>query len=107
MILSENMIPLFGIMLLIVKIARLKLDWRAVRGAFAGMFPGIAGARQLLGAGEPLRGDDTLERIEPVMIVGLAGVRIAGGLRLLDLLPDRRRPFGPREHAARVERQRQ
>src|ERR1700733_9950078 len=92
---------------LIVKVARLELDRRAVRGAFAGVLPGVARARELLRVGDALLGDDALQRGEPVMIIGLAGVGIAGGLRLLDLVTERRRPFRPGEQAALVERQRQ
>src|SRR6516162_11676362 len=89
---------------LIVEVARLELDRRAVRGAFAGMLPRVAGARQLLRVGQSFGSDDALERVEPVMIVGLAGVWIAGGLRLLDLLAERRRPFRPGERTALVQR---
>ena len=35
---------------------------------------------------------------EPVVIIGLAGIGIAGGLRLLDFFAERRRPFLPGEH---------
>src|SRR5271168_3372050 len=41
------------------------------------------------------------------MIIGLAGIGIAGGLRLLDLVAERHRPFFPGEQAALVELQRQ
>src|SRR5580698_7676597 len=92
---------------LIVKIAWLKLDRCAVRGAFAGVLPGVARALQLPRVGDALFGDDTLQRGEPMMIISLAGIGIAGGLRLLDLVAERRRPFLPGEQAARVERQRQ
>src|SRR5271170_1621557 len=57
--------------------------------------------------GKALGGDDAFERGEPVMIIGLAGIGIAGGLRLLDLVAERCRPFFPGEQAALVERQRQ
>src|SRR5580704_4920676 len=92
---------------LIVKIAWLKLDRRAVRRALAGMLPGMAGARELARVGDAFFGDDALQCSEPMMIIGLAGVGIAGGLRLLDLVAQRRRPFRPGEQAALVERQRQ
>src|SRR5580704_10200763 len=92
---------------LIVKIAWLKLDRRAVRRALAGMLPGMAGARELARVGDAFFGDDAFQRGEPVMIIGLAGVGIAGGLRLLDLVAERRRPFLPGEQAALFERQRQ
>ena len=59
--------------------------------------PGVAGARQRCRIGKALGGDDAFERGEPVMIVGLAGVGIAGGLRFLDFLAERGRPFGPGE----------
>src|SRR5580704_8328873 len=92
---------------LIVKIAWLKLDRRAMRGAFAGMLPGVARALQLPRVGDAFFGDDALQRGEPVMIIGLAGVGIARGLRLLDLVTERCRPFRPGEQATLIERQRQ
>ena len=49
------------------------------------------------------RGDDPLERRQPVAIVGLAGIGVAGLLRPGDLGGKRRRPFRPGEEAAPVE----
>src|ERR1700692_2197795 len=71
------------------------------------MLPSVARARELPRVGDAFFGDDAFQRGEPVMIIGLAGVGIAGGLRLLDLVAERCRPFLPGEQAAFVERQRQ
>ena len=70
------------------------------------MVPGVAVARERLLVGDALRGDDALERIEPVPVIGLAGIGIAGRLRALDLLAEHRRPFRPGEQAARMQRER-
>src|SRR5580692_6019647 len=71
------------------------------------MLPGMARALQLPRVGDAFLGEDTFKCSEPMVIIGLAGVGIAGGLRLLDLLAERCRPFLPGEQAAFVERQRQ
>src|ERR1700733_9088172 len=89
------------------KIVRSQLDRRAVRRALAGALPGVARAAERRRVGEALLSDDALERGQPVMVISLAGIWIAGGLRLLDLVAQRRRPFLPGEQAALVERQRQ
>src|ERR1700675_88025 len=78
-----------------------------MRRSLAGALPGVARARQHVPVGEAFGGDDALERGEPVMVIGFAGVGIAGGLRLFDLVAERRRPFLPGEKSAFVERQRQ
>src|SRR5580704_7443135 len=71
------------------------------------MLPGVARALQLPRVGDAFFGDDAFQRGEPMVIISLAGVGIAGGLRLLDLVAERCRPFLPGEQAAPVERQRQ
>src|ERR1700676_5529661 len=71
------------------------------------MLPGVARALQLPRVGDALFGDDAFKRSEPMMIISLAGIGIAGDLRLLDLVAERCRPFLPGEQAALVERQRQ
>ncbi len=53
------------------------------------------------GIGEAFGGDDALERGEPVVIIGLAGIGIAGGLRFFDFVAEGGRPFFPGEQAAR------
>ena len=88
------------------EVVRLELDRRAMRRAVGGVVPGVAIARERRRVGHAFLGDDPLERVEPVPIVGLAGIGIAGGLRALDLLAERRRPFGPGEQAALVQRER-
>src|SRR5919197_627196 len=88
------------------KILRRQLDRRAVRRAVGGAVPGLVVARELARASDALRRDEPFERVEPVMIVGLAGVGIAGGLGTLDLAAKRGCSFRPGEHAARVQRER-
>src|SRR5215470_107078 len=88
------------------KIVSPDLDRRAVRRAVGSAVPGVVIARELGGAAHALGRDETFQRVEPVMIVGLAGVGIARRLGTLDLLAERRRPFGPGEHAARMQRER-
>src|SRR5262249_52621587 len=90
----------------LAKVVRPQLDRRSVRGAVGGAVPGVMVARELAGVADALRRDETFERVEPVVIVGLAGVGIAGRLRALDLLAERRRPFRPGEHATLVQRER-
>ena len=78
-----------------------------MRRARARPLPRAAGARERVWIGEALRGNDTLERGQPVTIIGLAGIGIAGCLCFLDLVAERGGPFLPGKHAAFVERQRQ
>src|ERR1700730_2456476 len=92
---------------LIVKIGLPQLYRRAVRRAFAGALPGVARARELPRVGDAFFGDDEWQRGQPMVIIGLAVGGVAGGLRLLDLVAERCRPFLPGEQAALVERQRQ
>ena len=51
-------------------------------------------------------GDDALERVEPVVVIGLASIGIARRLRALDLLGKGGRPFRPGEDAAVVQGER-
>ena len=67
------------------------------------MIPGVAGARERACIGDALVGHHAFERSEPMAVIGLAGVGIAGGLRALDLLSESGRPFAPGEQAASVE----
>src|SRR5262249_37541409 len=89
------------------KIFRLELDRRAVRRAVGGMIPGGAIARERRRVGHALAGDEPLERIEPVPVIGLAGVWIAPRLRPLDLFGERPLPIVPAEPAALEHRERQ
>src|SRR5579883_1000414 len=86
------------------EVALLQRDRRAVPGARAGAPPSLGGARQRRRIDEALGGDNAFKRGEPMAIVGLARVGIAGGLRFPDLLAKGLRPFLPGEHAAFVER---
>ena len=79
-----------------VKVLRLQLDRLAVRRAVGGVIPGVLIARERRRVGHALLGDEALERVEPVAVVGLAGVGIARGLRALDLVGERRGPFAAR-----------
>ena len=77
-----------------------------MRRAVGGVVPGVAVAMQEIGSRDALGGDEPLQRREPVPVVGLAGVGIAGGLRALDFFGKRCGPFVPGEHAALVQHQR-
>src|SRR5215469_16742409 len=83
-----------------------KLDRLAVRGAVGGAVPGIVVARKRLAAGDAGLGDQPLERGEPMMIVGLASVGIAGRLGALDLVGEGRGPLRPGKEATLVQRER-
>ncbi len=91
---------------LIVEIARAQLDRLAVRGAVAGMVPGIAIAMQRVLCRDAFFSDDFLQRRQPVRVIGLAGVGIAGGLRALDLGGECCCPFRPCEQPTIIQRQR-
>src|SRR5581483_4081272 len=56
--------------------------------------------------GDTLLSHHPFERREPMIVVGLAGVGIACGLRLLDLVRKHCSPFGPLEQAAVIQMQR-
>src|SRR4249920_3423109 len=71
------------------KVLRRQLDRLAVRRAVGGPVPGVAVAVQEFGRRDALGGDEALQRRQPMLIVGLAGVGIAGGLRALDLGAER------------------
>jgi hypothetical protein len=88
----------------IAEVAGLELDRCAVRRAFARALPGLAGPGECRRVGQTFVREDAFERGEPVMIIGLAGVRIAGRLRFLDFCAEGSRPFPPGEKAALVER---
>jgi hypothetical protein len=66
---------------LIREVFRPELYRDAVRRAVGGVVPGISVARERLRISHALIRDDALERIEPVPVIGLAGIGIAGGLR--------------------------
>src|SRR3954454_13798335 len=87
---------------LLVEILSLKLDRLPVRRAIRRMIPSVLIAGKRRGVGHALLGDEALERIEPVAVVGLAGVGIACALSALDLFGQRRRPLRPCEQPALV-----
>ena len=74
-----------------------QLDRHPMRRAIAGMVPGVTIAVQRLVRRVAFFRHQPLERGEPMQIISLAGVGIAGVLRALDLGGERCRPFGPRE----------
>src|SRR4029078_4497557 len=88
------------------EIFRFQFDRRAVRRAVGGVVPGVEIFPQGARVGDALLGDDALQRGKPMPVIGLAGIGIASGLRLLDLVAEDRRPFRPLEQASVVERQR-
>src|SRR6185369_17137896 len=81
-------------LVVVMEVLRLELDRLAVWGAVGGAVPGVLIARKVRRVGHALFGDEPFERIEPVVVIGLAGVRVAGGLRAFDLIGERRSPFG-------------
>src|SRR5579883_3163485 len=83
-----------------------KFDRLAMRRAVGRVVPGVVVAREHLARGYALLGDQPFERGEPMVIVGLAGVGIAGRLRALDLVGERRGPLRPGEQAALVQGER-
>src|SRR3954449_3484683 len=84
-------------LLSVVEILRLELDRLAVRRAVGRMIPGMLVARKRCAIGHALLGDEALQRIEPVPIIRLARVGIAGALRALDLVGERGGPLRPGE----------
>src|SRR5215468_1338294 len=59
------------------KILRLELDRRAVRRALGGVVPGVAIACERRAVSHTLRCHQPLERVEPMPVISLAGVRVA------------------------------
>ena len=80
-----------------------EFDRHAVRRAVGGVVPGLAVAMQRLCGGDALGGNQMFQRRQPVAVIGLAGVRIAGGLGALDLIGEGGSPLGPAEQAAFVQ----
>src|SRR5579863_5925485 len=87
------------------EIVRTELDRRAMRRARARAAPSLSGARQRGRVGEVFGGHHALQCGEPMVIISLAGIGIAGGLRLLDLIAQHGGPFRPGEEAPFLERQ--
>src|SRR5260370_23542458 len=83
------------------KILPLQFDRRTMRRAVGGVVPGVAIAIEGLGGRDAFRRDQSFQCRQPMPVIGLAGVGIAGRLRALDLIGKRRNPFVPREQAAR------
>src|SRR5262249_28015896 len=90
----------------LAKIVRTKLDRLAVRGAVAGAIPCVAVAMERIGRCHAFLSDELFERVEPVRVISLAGVRVACGLRTFDFGCKRPCPFRPGEDAALMQRQR-
>src|SRR5262245_43710606 len=91
---------------LIREVFRLEDDRCAVCSALRRASPGVAITCERLRVCRAFRGDDALERVEPMQVVGLTGVGVAGRLRALDLLRQDVGPFRPSEQTARVQSQR-
>jgi hypothetical protein len=70
-----------------VEVSLLQHDRLAVRRAIGRVVPGVLITRERRRVGDALLGDQPLKRVQPVPIVGLAGVGIGRGLRALNLLP--------------------
>src|SRR6185295_10626041 len=81
----------------LTKIFRLQFDGFSVRCSVRRALPGLVMLRQSLRRGRAFFGDHAFERREPMMIISFAGVGIAGGLRLSDLLAEHRGPLVPGE----------
>jgi hypothetical protein len=90
----------------VMKILRLQLDRLAVRRAVSRVIPGMLIARERRRVGHAFLGHQPLQRVEPMPIVGLAGVGIARRLRPLDLVGKRRGPLRPGEQPALIQRER-
>src|SRR5438270_12714185 len=92
---SYNLEPVFGTSPLsqLAKILRLQFDRRTMRRAVGGVVPGIAVAMQGVQRRQALRRDQSLQCRQPMPIIGLARVGIAGSLRPLDLVGQRGSPF--------------
>ena len=78
------------------EILRRQLDRGAVRRPLGRVLPAVAVTLERLGIGQPPLVDHALKRAQPVLLVGLAAVRVA---RALDLLNEDRAPLGPAEGA--------
>lgn len=80
-------------------------DRLAVRRSRRGVGPGVFERVQLLGTAQAFVDDERLERVEPVRVVSVAAVGVAGGLCALDGPGQGLRPLGPAEGATFVQRQ--
>src|SRR5690242_7338127 len=78
-----------------------------MRRTRASACPGVAGAGQHATLDQAFFRNNALKGGEPMAVISLAGIGIAGRLRLLDLIAERCRPFAPGEDTALVERNRQ
>jgi hypothetical protein len=77
-----------------------------MRRAVGRVVPGVAIAREFVARARALVGHEAFERGEPVPVVGVAGVWIAGCLCGGDLRGERLGPLDPGEEAALMQRQR-
>src|SRR5579864_3760617 len=89
-----------------LEILGLEHDRLAVRGGVGGALPGIAIAGLQGPVGDAFLGDQAFERIEPVVVIGVARIGVARRLGALDLAGEGRRPFGPGKQPALMQRQR-
>src|SRR5262245_53883489 len=88
------------------EVSFLQLDRCTVRRAVRRAVPGVVMLRERQCRGEAFFGDDALQRGKPVTVVGLAGIRVACCLSLLDLLAERRGPLAPTEYTFLLQRER-
>src|SRR5689334_15540930 len=77
-----------------------------MRGPVGRTVPGIPITGKCWRIGHAFAGDELLQRIEPVPIIGLPGIGIACALGAFDLLGECGRPFRPGEQATVEKRQR-
>ncbi|KMZ12709.1 Cation:proton antiporter [Candidatus Burkholderia humilis] len=82
-----------------------ELDRLTVRRAPRSLIPLDTPRLQRLDTHASLRRTDTLERMQPVRVIRIAMIRIAGGLGIADCLAQGVRPLFPREDAALVQRE--
>src|SRR3954451_6211567 len=78
----------------------LELDRHSMRRAIGRMIPCAEISLEGLRMGHAFAGEQTFERVEPMVVVGLPRIGIARRLRALDLLGKSCRPFRPGEQAA-------
>ena len=89
------------------KVFILQLNRLPMRRSVHGPLPGLEMFSERLGRGRAFFRDHAFESSEPVEIVSLAGVGIAGGLGFFDFLAEHGGPLGPREQTFFVQCQRQ
>src|SRR5712671_3706844 len=88
------------------EILRLQFDRLAVGRAVSRTIPCRLIALHRVARCDAFSGNEVLKRIEPVPVIGIAGLGGGGRFRALDFLAERRGPFVPGEQASFVQRQR-